>query len=277
MQLSNKNKGGILTRKWFVFFAITIIIGISGCLGPYNINEVEKRTPDINKTQVEPSSVIEKNQGIFDNAKRLYEDYEWKLALVTEIQNRTDALGTSATKDMYIEWKRRNNEAIDTGERLATYITEHKDILNQYWTSDILVLIAKNKVTFERDNQALEQTIDSLELGAKLYGWRIDYYGREGSKDLGTLIFENRGPNLSNIKLIFQFYTSSGASYASESLYVGDIASGKTVRKKVSLPGRYWGEETWSREKMFLYINGSLEELWVYENDEWKEQQTNKT
>jgi len=64
---------------------------------------------------------------------------------VTEIQERTDAMGIAATKEMYIEWKLRNNVAIEEGERLANYITEHRDILGQYWTSDILVLIAKNK------------------------------------------------------------------------------------------------------------------------------------
>jgi hypothetical protein len=52
---------------------------------------------------------------------------------------------------------------------------------------------------------------------------------------------------------------------------MGDVASGKTVRKKVSLPGRYWGTETWSKEELFLYINGSLEAAQVFENEEWKE------
>ena len=244
----------MLIRKLFVLLVLTITIDISGCIG----------SPD-----------IDKSQGTINNANRLYEDYKWKLDLVTEIQNRTDALGTAATKDMYIEWMRRNNESIEAGERLATYITEHRDTLDQYWTSDILVMIAKNKVTFERDNQALEQTIISLEQSAKLYTWRIDYYGREGSRDIGTLIFENMGQNLYNVKFKFGFYKGSGDLYTEESTVIGDVASGKIIRKKVSLPSRYWGEETWSREIMFIYINGSLKEKWIYENDEWKEQQLN--
>ena len=205
-------------------------------------------------------SNIYKNKGIIDNANRLLGDYKWKLELVAEIQKRTDALGTAATKEMYIEWKFRNKEAIDSGERLATYITERRDVLDQYWTSDILVLIATNKVTFERDNQALERIINSREQQAKRYRWGIDYYGREGSRDLGVLRFENMGKNLSGVKLRFEFYESSGALYSTESLYLGDIASGEIVRKKVSLPGRYLGEETWSEKRIFVYVNGAWEE-----------------
>ncbi len=253
----------LLRRTLVVFLVLTITIGFSGCLEPSKDN---LESPDFNKSQ-----------GILTNTKRLYEDYSWKLDLVKEIQQRTDALGTKATKEMYIEWKLRNNEGIEAGERLATYITEHRDVLDQYWTSDILVLIATNKVTFERDNQALEQTINSLEKPTKEYTWQIDYYGREGSRDLGRVTFENRGKNLSNVKFRFAFYRASGAQYSEESLNIGDVASGKVVQKKVSLPSRYWGEETWSQEKVFAYVNGSLKEIWVYENDEWKEEQANKT
>ena len=141
----------------------------------------------------------------------------------------------------------------------------------------MLVLIDKNNVTFERDNQGIEQKIYSLEHPQKRYGWRIDYYGREGSRDLGVLTFVNRGKNISNVKFRFVFYISSGALYSEESIPIGDVASGETVRKKVSLPGRYAGEETWSREKVFLYINGSIKEIMVYENDEWREEQINVT
>ncbi len=251
-------------RKTFVSLILITMIGISGCL-------------DISNRATFESQDSDKTEGIISNTNRLYDDYKWKLDLVTEIQQRTDALGTAATKDMYVEWVRRDNEAIDAGERLATYITEQKSILNQYWTSDVLVLIAKNKVTFERDNQALEQTINSLERSAKLYTWQIDYYGIEGSKNLGTLTFENKGQNLSNVKFKFVFYTTSGNLYSEESFYVGNVASGKVVQKKVSLPARYWGQETWSKEKMYIYINGTIEKIWVYENDEWNEQQINKT
>jgi len=92
---------------------------------------------------------------------RLNEEYNWKLETVTEIQKRTDALGTAASNEMYVEWKLRNKEAIESGERLASYITEHRDTIDQKLASDTLVLISKNKVTFERDNQNLEQLINS--------------------------------------------------------------------------------------------------------------------
>jgi len=249
-------------EKLFVFLVLIVIF--AGCVEPPGIKE-----------QIPEN--INKSQGVSDNAIRLYDDYKWKLDLVAEIQQRTDAQGTEAPVENYIEWKRRNNESIDAGERLATYIIEHRDVLSQYWTSDILVLIAKNKVTFERDNQDIEQKIYSLEHPQKRYGWKIDYYGREGSRDLGILTFVNKGKNLSNVMFRFEFYKSSGTLYSEESIPIVEVASGETVRKKVSLPGRYIGEETWSREKMFLYINGSIKEIMAYENDEWKEEQINIT
>ncbi len=214
-------------------------------------------TPDIKSQE---KQLDNKTGGIFDNANRLYEDYRWKLDLVNEIQQRTDALGIEATKEIYIEWKRRNSEAIESGERLATYITEQRDVLDWYWTSDVLVLIAKTKVTFERDNQAIEQKIYSLEKPAKRYKWRIEFYGREGSRDLGVLIFENLGKNLSSVKFRFEFYKASGEQYSTESINIGDVAFGGIVRKKISMPGRYVGEETWSERKIFTYINGVWEE-----------------
>lgn len=184
----NRNMGEVLIRKLVVFFCIAIIIGISGCLEPSDIN---------------------KSKGIIDS---------------------------------------------------ATYITERRDVLDQYWTSDVLVLIATNKVTFERDNQALERIINSRELQAERFSWQIDYYGREGSRDLGVLRFENMGKNLSGVKFRFEFYRASGALYSTESLGIGDVVSGEIVRKKVSLPGRYLGEETWSEKKIFVYVNGVWEE-----------------
>jgi hypothetical protein len=232
--------------------------------------------PPDNKGKEKPSD-DNKSQGIYSNANRLFGDYKWKLDLVIEIQKRTDVLGTDAPKELYVEWKLRNNEAIDAGERLATYITENRQVLDYYWTSDVLVLIAKNKVTFERDNKALDQMIYSLENPKKLYKWQIEYYGREGSRDLGTLIFTNSGRTLLNVKFRFTFYKSSGDLYSVDSLPIGDIASGKIVRKKVSLPGRYTGEETWSRETISVYINGTVKESWVYENGEWMEQEVNLT
>jgi|GEM_PF-1473288 len=253
-------KSGNTREKLYVLLILTAII--TGCIEPADNNN----QADLNKSQ-----------GILDNANRLYGDYKWKLDLVAEIQQRTDAQGTDATEEMYIEWKRRNNESIDAGERLATYIIEHRDVLSQYWTSDILVLIAKNKVTFERDNQGIEQKIYSFEHPQKQYGWKIDYYGRDGSRDLGTLTFVNRGKNLSNVKFRFAFYESRGATYFEQSVPMGNVSSGKTIRKKVSLPGRYIGEETWSQEKVFLYINGSVKEIMVYENDEWIEEPVNTT
>ncbi len=223
------------------------MIVFMGCLETSDIKSQEKQLDN-------------KTRGIFDNANRLYEDYRWKLDLVNEIQQRTDALGIEATKEMYIEWKRRNSEAIESGERLATYITEQRDVLDRYWTSDVLILIAKTKVTFERDNQAIEQKIYSLEKPAKRYKWRIEFYGREGSRDLEVLIFENLGKNLSSVKFRFEFYKASGELYSTESINIGDVAFGGIVRKKISMPGRYVGEETWSERKIFAYINGVWEE-----------------
>jgi hypothetical protein len=114
-------------------------------------------------TVVSQGPTQNKNQGIIDNANRLKEDYNWKLDLVTEIQKRTDALGTTANKEMYIEWKLRNKEAIESGERFSSYITENRNALDQKWVSDTLVLISQNKITYERDNQNLEQMINSPE------------------------------------------------------------------------------------------------------------------
>ncbi len=254
-----------MTVKLVVFLIAAAIIASTACVQP----------PD-NKGKEKPSD-DNKSQGIYSNANRLFGDYKWKLDLVIEIQKRTDVLGTDAPKELYVEWKLRNNEAIDAGERLATYITENRQVLDYYWTSDVLVLIAKNKVTFERDNKALDQMIYSLENPKKLYKWQIEYYGREGSRDLGTLIFTNSGRTLLNVKFRFTFYKSSGDLYSVDSLPIGDIASGKIVRKKVSLPGRYTGEETWSRETISVYINGTVKESWVYENGEWMEQEVNLT
>lgn len=130
------------------------------------IQEQERQNQELQrKLQEQTQSEEKRMQGIFDNTKRLYEEYKWKLDLVTEIQTRTDALGTSASRDMYIEWIRRNNEAISAGEELASYITENRDILDnkgtiKNWASDTLILIAKNKVVFERDNQGLIEYIN---------------------------------------------------------------------------------------------------------------------
>ncbi len=179
-----------------------MIVSVTGCFKSSDITKSKVESSVVNESKGE-SPIINESKGIYDNANRLYDDYKWKLDLVSEIQARTDALGTDATKEMYIEWKLRDNEAIDAGERLATYITEHRDVLNQYWTSDILVLIAKNKVTFERDNQAHEQTINSFENPTRKFIWQISFYGSEGNRDLGTITFQNTGKNLSNVKFIF--------------------------------------------------------------------------
>lgn len=253
-----------MTGKLAVFLVLTAIIVAAGCVQQPKIKSQEK-------------TIGNDTSPIYSNANRLYGDYKWKLDLVAEIQQRTDALGKEATKEMYIEWERRDNEAIDAGERLATYITEHRGALDYYWTSDVLVLIAKNKVTFERDNQALEQMITSIEQPQKLYKWQIDYYGREGSRDLGILTFINRGNTLPNVKFRFEFYKSSGDVYSLDSVLMGDVSPGKIVQKKVSLPGRYAGEETWSQEKIFVYVNGSVKEIRVYENDVWTEERINNT
>ncbi len=196
-----KRKNGIM-RILMVFFVLIIIVSITGCFESSDINKSKVDSSITNESKGD-SPIINESKGIYDNANRLYDDYKWKLDSVSEIQARTDALGTDATKEMYIEWKRRDSEAIDAGERLATYITEHRDVLDQYWTSDILVLIAKNKVTFERDNQAHEQIINSFENLTKKFVWQISFYGSEGGRDSGTIMFQSTGKNLSNVKFIF--------------------------------------------------------------------------
>ncbi len=255
-----------MTGKLVVFLIAAAIIAATACIQPLETNKDKEKPP-----------VDNKSQGIYSNANRLFGEYKWKLDLVIEIQKRTDALGSDAPKELYVEWKLRNNEAIDAGERLATYITENRQVLDYYWTSDVLVLIAKNKVTFERDNKAIDQMIYSLENPKKRYKWQIEYYGREGSRDLGTLIFTNSGRTLINVKFMFTFYKSSGDIYSTESLPVGDVAPGKIVRKKLSLPGRYRAEETWSRQTISVYVNGTVKESWVYENGEWMELKVNST
>ncbi len=247
-------------KKFAVF--LVLIGAFAGCLERASIEKI----PIVEQTE-------NKTQGIYDNANRLLVDYQWKLNLVDEIQQRTDALREEAGREMYVEWKHRNDEAVEAGERLATYITENRNLLNYYWTSDILVMIAKNKVTFERDNQALEQMASSLEQPEKSYEWQLDFYGREGGRELGILKFTNRGKELSDVKFRFELYRASGALYSEESVPIGNIASNKVVRKKISLPSRYSGAETWSRAELSVLINSTTDELWVYENNEWTEQQ----
>lgn len=259
-------------RTLVIFFMLIMIFSATGCFESSDISKSRDESSIINESEGE-SLTINESKGIYDNANRLYDDYKWKLDLVSEIQTRTDALGTDATKEMYVEWKRRDNEAIDAGERLATYITEHRDILNQYWTSDILVLIAKNKVTFERDNQAHEQIINSFENPTKKFLWELIFYGSEGGKDLGTITFQNTGKNLSNVKFTFLLTEYDGDFYSSESVLIGDVAKGKIVTKKVSIPSRYWGGETWSIMDLSIYVNNTIEEKWVLRDGEWKEQQ----
>ncbi|MCK5660896.1 MAG: hypothetical protein KAH86_06005, partial [Methanosarcinales archaeon] len=91
------------------------------------------------------------------------DDYDLKLDQVGEIQKRTDTLGTEATKELYIEWKLENKAAIESGEKLTSYITENRNALDEKWVSDTLVLIATNKVNHERDNAELEQLINTPE------------------------------------------------------------------------------------------------------------------
>lgn len=77
---------------------------------------------------------------------------------------------------------------------------------------------------------------------------------------MGIMEFENQGKNLSNIKFRFEFYRSGGEQYSTRSLQVGDVASGATVRKKISIPARYYGAPSWSTGKVFIYINETWKE-----------------
>lgn len=146
---------------------LSVVAENKGKLGLQN-QEIEIILNDIQKQDTQNKAIDEQNQkeaGIFSNANRLNDDYAWKLDLVTEIQQRTDALGNGAGRSYYVEWINRNNEAIYSGETLATYLEENRDVLDngvtKNWASDLLTLIAKNKVTIERDNQGLNQVVNA--------------------------------------------------------------------------------------------------------------------
>ncbi len=53
-----------------------------------------------------------------------------------------------------------------------------------------------------------------------MYAWLTDYYGRERKKG---------GKNLSGVKFRYYFYKSSRTLYSTESLDIGDAASGEIV------------------------------------------------
>ena len=100
---------------------------------------------------------------ILNNANRLNTDYKLKLAQIEEIQTRADALTTAPTDETYMEWKLINEEAIESGDKLALYITENRDALGEKWVSDLLVSIAQNKEDLELENQRLELMVYSPE------------------------------------------------------------------------------------------------------------------
>lgn len=100
---------------------------------------------------------------IINNANRLNADYKRKLGQIEEIQIRTNALGTAPTDETYMEWKLRNEDAIESGEKLALYITENRDALGEKWASDMLVSIAQNKEDLEIENKRLELMVYSPE------------------------------------------------------------------------------------------------------------------
>jgi hypothetical protein len=96
---------------------------------------------------------------IFGNANRLNSAYNDAISLVSEIQQRCDAMGVLVTKSCYLEWMNRNSNAITAGERLASYTRENLNVLNSgnpaNWGSDLLARISLNKERIDRDNQVL--------------------------------------------------------------------------------------------------------------------------
>ncbi len=100
---------------------------------------------------------------IFGNANRLNSAYNDAISLVTEIQQRCDAMGALVTRSCYLEWMNRNSNAITAGERLASYTRENVNVLNSgtppNWGSDLLARISLNKERMERDNQILFHSV----------------------------------------------------------------------------------------------------------------------
>ncbi len=100
---------------------------------------------------------------IFGNANRLNSAYNDAISLVSEIQQRCDAMGALVTKSCYLEWMNRNANAISAGERLASYARENVNVLNSgtpaNWGSDLLARISLNKERIERDNQVLFHSV----------------------------------------------------------------------------------------------------------------------
>jgi hypothetical protein len=100
---------------------------------------------------------------IFGNANRLNSAYNDAISLVSEIQQRCDAMGALVTKSCYLEWMNRNSNAITVGERLASYTRENVNVLNSgnpaNWGSDLLARISLNKERMDRDNQVLFQSV----------------------------------------------------------------------------------------------------------------------
>jgi hypothetical protein len=96
---------------------------------------------------------------IFGNANRLNSAYSDAISLVSEIQQRCDAMGALVTKSCYLEWMNRNANTITAGERLASYTRENVNVLNSgnpaNWGSDLLARISLNKERMDRDNQIL--------------------------------------------------------------------------------------------------------------------------
>jgi hypothetical protein len=100
---------------------------------------------------------------IFGNANRLNSAYNDAISLVTEIQQRCDAMGALVTRSCYLEWMNRNSNAVTAGERLASYTRENVNVLNSgtpaNWGSDLLARISLNKERMERDNQILFHSV----------------------------------------------------------------------------------------------------------------------
>lgn len=92
---------------------------------------------------------------------------------------------------------------------------------------------------------------------AEKYTWEINYYGFEGGNNLGILKFENEGTaDLCAVKFKFEFYRASGDFYNEIKVDVGNVTAGQSISKKVALPAKYYGYETWSKKKIFVTVNG---------------------
>jgi len=213
-----------------------------------------------------------KNTATIDYANGLIDEYNHKSNETVESASvlNTTISGTLSPKAAYVDMKNKNEELLKLGDGVELYIKDNFDALDARSYSDILAVIAKNKGQAETENRVIDALLEEYDnytptptpQGDK-YIWEINYYGTENGNYLGIITFENKGDNLRAVKFKFEFYKASGAFYSDKKFDVGDVAGGQIVKKKVDIPTRSYSYEVWSKEKIFVTVNGGP----------WEEQQ----